>query len=310
MVKVGGISLRGNGRDHGSFCLLEQPEEGCKLYLKIFPVRDDRSSGNIESNLIKVLKKNVVKVLACDYPQTAPPCATCRKSCLGEEFCKDEKIKDARAIIASLLEDDRKKIEKDPAKYEVDRNHDNELYVKKIIDYPTDDHIFSKSFKRRLKRGVSPYLNRPIDLFIWMNYYDHLLEVFGQSYSSYSNFSYTSIVRMDYLKRSFFKDQKMLESNVYLILLELLKNKVLLVRDIKTFMDISSSVVGRSLIISKIEKKFNIFIYEQDMELLVTSVRSFDSFLLALAALMKMDEKLYLLPSWADDSYLFIPKFD
>ena len=94
-------------------------------------------------------------------------------------------------------------------------------------------------------------------------------------------------------------------------MIELLRSKVILKKDVDMLNDIELGIEVRLEAIKKIEKKLDIFIYNHDLEILVKNPRAFDSFLLALAGQNVLQEKNRPLPEWTQpkETNFIIPNF-
>jgi hypothetical protein len=117
--------------------------------------------------------------------------------------------------------------------------------------------------------------------------------------------------RFSYIKRHFPKNLVLFEANAHIIIVELLRAKIILKKDIELLSDIELGTEIRLDVIKKIENKLDIFIYNHDLEILVKNPRAFDSFLLALAGQNILQNKTLTLPAWTnpENTRFIIPQF-
>ncbi len=299
---IAGISLKGGRRDQFYFCLLEYYANDKRWFLKsLLKVKDDQKpDGNDVIN--GWIDKFNPQYLIVDSPLSSPACQSCNLKCPGSSFCSDPKVKEVREKMENLLMDDAKLRMSQPKRYERERNSDDEInFSKDILSKEPFEHILSRPFKRRLKKGYLPYWNRQIDFWIWLNYYDQLLNFYNISYDSFGSTSLMLLSRFSYLKRHFSNDLVLLEGNILLTLIELLRAKICLKKDILNFSAIEQGVESRLDIIKNIEKKLNIFIYDHELEILVKNPRAFESFILSLSGRNLFTKEVRQIPSWAND---------
>jgi len=219
---------------------------------------------------------------------------------------------DSKRRIEHFLDDDFKHSQNAPKEYERNRNDDDEIqFGKDILEVKTDEHILSRPFKRRLKKGYLPYWNRPLDVWVWTRYYDQLLDCFNDSFDSFGNTSLMLMARFAYLQRHFPENLILYEGNTKITLIELIRAKIISRKDIDGLNSFEDAALARLDIIKKVEKKLNIFIYEADLEVLAKNPRAFESFLLSLSG-----QCLYLghtvsLPDWASplETRFVVPNF-
>ena len=74
--------------------------------------------------------------------------------------------------------------------------NNRELFFKDQLSIPLD-----KSFRRKLKNGYAPYWNRPIDFFVWSNFYTPLMKLFNYSFDSFGRSSLMLNYKFTYLKK-------------------------------------------------------------------------------------------------------------
>lgn len=300
---IGSLSMKGGRNDNFYFCLIEfYPENGRWFLKSLLPVKDEEVSSNDDA-IHAWINNFDVKQLVVDFPLSKPA---------SESEESDKNIHLVQGKIKSLLDEDQKLINQNPKKYEQERNKSDEIvYNRDIFSKETSHHLLSRSFKRRLKKGFLPYWNRTLDFWVWKYYYDQILEMFNTSFDSFGNVSLMVLFRFNYIKKNFPKIVELYEANEQIILIELLRSKIILKKDVALLSDIDLGLEARLDTIKKIESKLDIFIYNHDLEILVKNPRAFDSFLLALAGqnvLKKMNRKL---PDWTlpDETKFIIPDF-
>lgn len=290
---IAGMSMRGGRNDKFFFCLMEYYEDENRWFLKSLLQVKDQEEKQGDDAIHDWIKESCLKGLVVDFPLSSPFCQTCTLRCPGIENCSVEGVQSVFNIMDTILREDKKFQSQSPKDYERKRNLDDQIRgsLNKIM--------ISRSFKRRIKKGFLPYWNRAIDLWIWINYYDTLLETFGMSYDSFGSTSLMVQSRFSYLKRHFPPDLELFEGNGKIILLELLRAKILKKEDILKIKDIEGVVDGRVEILKKLEAALNIFIYDSDMEILAKNPPAFDSFLLALLGRNIHFNKIREIPTWA-----------
>lgn len=296
---IAGLSMKGGRRDNFYFCLLEYFEDKDRWFLRSLLQVSDEETGDGDLALKTWIEKYDLKHLVVDFPLSPPAALTFDMGWMHDDDNMEKDLADVQQRIADLLEEDRRIHEDNPKQYERDRNSDDEIdYTSDILDKKTDEHLLSRSFKRRLKKGFIPYWNRTLDFWVWQNYYDQLLKTFNLSYDSFGNTSLMILFRFNFLREKFPEDLKLFESNTPIILLELLRKKIILKKDIANLADLEECVEARLDIIRKIEQTLKIFIYDRDLELLVKSPRAFESFLLAVSGQMHHRGYSFELPDW------------
>ena len=305
-----GLSMKGGRRDNFFLCLLEFfPKEKRWFLSKLLCVKE--VDGRDGDETIKEWAQNYGNAgFVVDFPLTAPACYTCQLTCPGAKHCPEPSIVEGRGLIEEILKKDAD-IERDnPKKYEETRRNDALIDKKaNVINKTTNVPILSRSFKRRLKKGLLPYWNRALDFQIWSRYHDQLLQLFNVSFDSFGTTSLMVHFRFDYLKRHFPGHLKLFESYVPIILIELLRRGMLLERDIRNLLDVDLGIESRLDIIKKIEHSQNIFIYNSDLETLCRNPRAFDSFLLGVAGQNNLLKKAHLQEYPNQNDLFIIPQF-
>lgn len=309
---IGSLSMKGGRNDNFYFCLIEFYPESERWFLKsLLPVKDEEALDNDDAIRAWIYNFSV-KQLVVDFPLSQPACLSCELECPGAQICPVPSVKITREKIKDLLNEDQKLINQNPKKYEQERNKADEIvFNRNIFEKETHHHLLSRSFKRRLKKGFLPYWNRALDFFVWKYYYDQILELFNTSFDSFGNTSLMIISRFGYIKRHFPKSLELFEANAHIIIVELLRAKIILKKDIELLSDIELGTEIRLDVIKKIENKLDIFIYNHDLEILVKNPRAFDSFLLALAGQNILQEKSLTMPEWTspNSTRFIIPQF-
>lgn len=309
---IAGLSLGGGRKENFFFCLLEYFEDKERWFLTNLRQVIDEEKLDRDETIMTWVDSHLLNRLIVDFPLTKPTCETCNLECPGTAHCHHPVIKNVRRQMEELLEADQKLFATNPKKYEQERNQDNLVdFASSVLDKETYEHILSRSFKRRLKKGFLPYWNRPIDFWIWKNYYDQILETFKVSFDSFGNVSVMLMNRFNYLLKHLPKSLQMYESNIYIILLELYRSKIINRKNLNELQDITLGPIARMEIIKAIEKKCSIFIYDHDLELIVKNPRAFDSFLLAVAGKALVEKKTATISDFGelDRPQFIIPLF-
>jgi hypothetical protein len=309
---IAGLSMKGGRKDNFTFCLLELYPDSGRWFLKsLLKVKDEDGLGGDEA-IGAWIKDYDLKKLIVDFPLSEPACHQCVLACPGAIRCPVPEVKEVRSRLESILKQDEELLDKNPKLYEYARNRDDEIvFNKDVLKKESHEHILSRSFKRRLKKGFLPYWNRSIDFWVWNYYYDQLLDIFNISYDSFGNTSLMTQSRFAYLRRHFPEALDLSEGNTNIILIELLRAGIIAKRDIFNLLDIELGAEGRLDILKKIELRLGIFIYDHDLEELVKNPRAFDSFLLALGGKNIYENKLRELPEWTrpTETQFIVPHF-
>lgn len=291
--------MKGGRRDNFYFCLLEYYEQKDRWFLKsLLQVSDEETSDGDEA-LKSWVETYDLKHLVVDFPLSPPAALTFDLGWSKVRNDAQEGVQLVQEMIHDLLVEDKKIHAENPKQYERDRNDDDQVdFSSNILDKKTDEHLLSRSFKRRLKKGFIPYWNRTLDFWIWKNYYDQLLSTFNLSYDSFGNTSLMILFRFNYLRENFPSDLELFESNTPIILIELLRKNVIMKKDMANLSDLEMCVEARLDIIRKVEQALKIFIYDKDLEMVVKNPRAFESFLLAVAGQMHHLGHSLELPEW------------
>lgn len=304
--------MKGGRNDNFYFCLIEYFPESKRWFLKsLLPVKEEEAADSNEA-IRSWITNFDIKQLVVDFPLSKPASESSDYDENGNLQCPDNTLEIVQEKIKSLLEEDQRLVSENPKRYEQERNKADEIvYNRDIFSKETAHHLLSRSFKRRLKKGFLPYWNRTLDFWVWKYYYDQILELFNTSFDSFGNVSLMILFRFNYIKRQFPKDLEFFEANEQIILVELLRAKIILKKDISLLNDVDIGIEARLDTIKKIESKLDIFIYNHDLEILVKNPRAFDSFLLALAGQNVLQKKNVQLPEWTkpEDTKFIIPNF-
>ncbi|OFZ24612.1 MAG: hypothetical protein A2381_19745 [Bdellovibrionales bacterium RIFOXYB1_FULL_37_110] len=295
---IAGMDIRG-GRNDDFYCsLLEYYPGGQRIFLKsLLQLKDENSS---RDTFIKDwADKYELSDIVVDCPLVPPVCTTCALECPGEKKCPEVTIVEVRKKINILLHEDEKKRVNHPKEYERNRNICDEIEpARDILRKSSKDHMLSRSFKKRLKKDILPYWNRPLDFWIWCNYYDALLDIFKTSYDSFGHSSMMLVYRVDYLKRHFPRNFNLFESDVDMVLIELLRAQIVTRSDLTELNIMGSAGLARLNILKSLEEKLNLFIYDHEKEILVKRPKAFESLLLALAGYRYHLGKTVEMPWW------------
>lgn len=309
---IAGMGLGGGRKENFYFCLLEYFPEEKRWFLTTLKDVKDEDSLDHDDAIMSWVENSQLKQLVIDFPLTQPTCDSCDLSCPGTNNCHHPVVLKVREQIDELLLEDQKQLEDNPKRYEQQRIEDSMVhYSKSVLEKETHQHILSKPFKRKLKKGFIPYWNRPIDFWIWKNFYDQILQTFKVSYDSFGTTSVMLMKRFKYLLRHLPNELEMYESNVYITLLELYRFDVLTKKQLLELQDITLGPMARLNIIQSIEKKCNIFIYDKDLEIIVKNPKAFDSFILAIAGQSLVLKNNRAIPSFGEKNppRFIVPSF-
>lgn len=311
--RVAGLSMKGGRRDNFFFCLLDHHSDSNRWFVKsVLQVKDDEEVQDGDDAIRSWIEEFEVDNLVLDIPLSKPPCLDCTFQCPGIQNCPVEDVKYVNDEAKNILAKDIIFSKKFPKEYERQRNIDDQFdHSKNVFDKWPVDQLLSKSFKRRLKKGFLPYWNRTLDFWIWCYYHDQLLSFFNATFDSFGNTSLMMQSRFEYLKRHFPKNLNLFEANANLAMIEMIRSRILLKKNILKLSDLELGVEARLDIIKKIENKLNLFIYDHDLEILVKNPRAFNSFLLALSGQRKIVDKIVDLPEWTapSESKFILPQF-
>lgn len=311
-ANVAGLSLGGGRRENFFFCLLEHyPERGRWFLKSLHQVKDEEIQDRDEIITSWIAQYGLQK-LVVDFPLSKPPCDTCQLKCPGANACPQEAVKEVRREMQDLLAIDAAMEKENPKRYEQARTAAEETdWARDLLHKTADEHILSRSFKRKLRKGFVPYWHRPIDYWIWKNYYDQLLSIFKTSYDSYGHVSVMLLARLKYLLRHLPSDMVLHESSIQIVLLELYRARLVGKFQLLQLFDLDLQSMARETLIRGIEQQLQLFIYDHDFEMLVKNPKAFDSFLLALAGLGVLTGNLREVPRWgnADGGNFIVPAF-
>ena len=309
---IAGMSLGGGKKENFFLCLLEFFEDENRWFLTSMNQVKEEGHLTQDEAITTWVDDSSLKRLIVDFPQTKPTCETCNLVCPGVENCHHPVVNNIDKMIKYLLNEDLKRINENPKKYEQEREEDNKYdYHRNVLDEETSHHILSKSFKRKLKKGFIPYWNRPIDFWIWLNYYDQMLKTYGVTYDSFGTVSVMLLYKFHYLLRHLPPDLQIFESNIHIILLELCRSGIIRKKDLVELQDLNVSTLARVNVARAIEKKLDIFIYNKDLELISKNKKAFESFLLAVAGQALVKKSITKIPELGvqEKSNFIAPQF-
>lgn len=307
------MSLGGGRRENFFFSLLEYYPEKKRWFLKSLHQVKDEEIQDRDEIITSWVGQYGLKQLVVDFPLSRPPCEeSCLTNCVGAHACPRPQVLAVRTEMKRLLDEDAKFHQENPKKYEQERVSSLEVdYSKNLLKKNTDEHMLSKSFKRKLRKGFTPYWHRPIDFWVWKNYYDQLLEVFKTTYDSFGNVSFMLLSRLNYLLRHLPKDLKMYESNVQICLIELYRAKVISKSLLFQLFDLDLASSAREQIILNIEQNMEIFIYDNDLDTIIKNSQAFESFILSVVGQRMLMNGLREIPLWgnSDGGNFIVPSF-
>lgn len=300
---VAGMSLGGGRRENFFFSLLEYFPDKKRWFLTSLHQVKDEEIRDRDEIIAGWINQYGLTQLVVDFPLSKPPCeASCLPGCQGSHSCPRESVVAVRTEMEKLLEEDARLHRENPKRYEQERIASGEVdYSKNLMKKNTDEHLLSRSFKRKLRKGFTPYWHRPVDFWVWKNYYDQLLEVFKISYESFGNVSVMLLAKLNYLVRHLPKDLTMYESNVQICLIELYRAKVVSKSLLFQLFDLDLASAAREQIVHNIERHVGIFIYENDLETIMKNPHAFDSFILSVVGQRMLMNELRKIPSWGND---------
>lgn len=311
-MNVGGLSLGGGRRENFFFCLLEHYPDRGRWFLKGLHQVKDEDIQDRDEVITGWINQYQLKDLVVDFPLSRPPCDTCVLKCPGVNVCPQNAVREVRLEMDELLTEDARLEKENPKKYEQERVRAEELdWSQDILHKTSDVHMLSRSFKRKLRKGFVPYWHRPIDFWVWKNYYDQLLGIFKTSYDSYGHVSVMLLARLKYLLRHMPDHLALHESSVQIVLLELHRAKLVSKFQLSQLFDLDLQSMARETLIRGIEQQLQLFIYDHDFEILVKNPKAFDSFLLAIAGQRLLMNNLRDIPFWgnADGGNFIVPDF-
>lgn len=306
---IAGMSLGGGRKENFFFALLEYFDDQKRWFLTTIKQVKDEEKLDSDETITNWITNYKLKELVVDFPLTKPHCIGCELSCPGTKNCHHPSVKAIREDIKELVEYDIKLSSSNPKKYEQERVEDNMVnYSKSVMDKETSHHILSKPFKRKLKKGYLPYWNRPIDYWVWKNYYDQILNIFNISYDSFGNVSVMLMHRFEYLLKHLPQNLSLYESSYHIALLELYRSKIITKKNIIELNDLDMAPLARLQIAKQIDQKLGVFVYEKELALIAKNSKAFDSFILAIAgmALKKKDVRHIDLLSSSDEKPRFV----
>jgi hypothetical protein len=310
---VAGMSLGGGRKENFFFSLLEYYPEKKRWFLKSLHQVKDEEIRDRDEIITAWVEQYGLKELVVDFPLSRPPCEeSCLASCSGANSCPRSSVISVREEMQKLLEEDAHFHTSNPKKYEQEREASLEVdYSRNILKKNPDEHMLSRSFKRKLRKGFVPYWHRPVDFWVWRNYYDQLLEIFKISYESFGNVSVMLLARLKYLLRHLPSDLEMYESNIQICLLELYRARVISKSSLLQLFDLELVSLTREQIVRQIEQHMSIFIYEHDLLTIIKNTQAFDSFILSVVGQRMLMNGLRETPAWvnSDGGNFIVPSF-
>jgi len=309
---VAGLSLGGGRRENFFFCLLEHYPDRNRWFLKSLHQVKDEEIQDRDEIITSWVEQYGLKKLIVDFPLSGPPCQTCKLQCPGANVCPQPSVQAVRSEMHSLLSVDAQMEKENPKRYEQARQAALEMdWSRDLLHKTSNQHILSRSFKRKLRKGFIPYWHRPIDFWIWENYYDQLLNIFKTSYDSYGHVSVMLLARLKYLVRHLPTSLELHESSIQIVLLELYRSRLVGKFQLLQLFDLDLQAMARETLIRGIEEQLKLFIYDRDLEMLIKNPKAFDSFLLALAGQGVLLNQLQPIPDWgnADGGNFIVPRF-
>ncbi len=309
---VAGLSLGGGRRENFFFCLLEHYPDRNRWFLKSLHQVKDEEIQDRDEIITSWVEQYGLKKLIVDFPLSGPLCQTCKLQCPGASMCPQPSVEAVRREMNSLLSIDAQMEKENPKRYEQARQAAMEMdWSRDLLHKTSNQHILSRSFKRKLRKGFIPYWHRPIDFWIWENYYDQLLNIFKTSYDSYGHVSVMLLARLKYLVRHLPASLELHESSIQIVLLELYRSRLVGKFQLLQLFDLDLQAMARETLIRGIEEQLKLFIYDRDMEMLIKNPKAFDSFLLALAGQGVLLNQLQPIPEWgnADGGNFIVPTF-
>ncbi len=310
---IAGMSLGGGRKENFFFSLLEYYPEKNRWFLKSLHQVKDEEIRDRDEIITSWVQQYGLTQLVVDFPLSKPPCMdSCLLNCHGANHCPREQVKYIRSEMSKLLDDDSRFYSENPKRYEQERVVSEEVdFAKNILRKNSDEHLLSKAFKRKIRKGFVPYWHRPLDFWVWKNYYDQLLEIFKISYESYGNVSVMLLSRMNYLIRHLPRNLSMYESHVPICLIEMYRAKIISKNLMHQLFDFDQGSIAREQIIKLIEKHLGIFIYANDLDSIVKNPQAFESFLLSVAGQRMLMTDLRAIPDWVnvEGGNFIVPQF-
>lgn len=307
-----GISLTSSKSDDFYLMYFEKMEGDILRYRLHLKDQTDGHDNNHDLILVKHLKDAKLKGAIFDFPLSQSLCLSCTLVCPGSELCPKEPVIKVREMINVLLEEDAHLYKSNPKKYEVDRKSDDLVeFGNDLLGKRTDEHVLSKAFKRRIKKGLSPYANRPLDFWVWQHYYDAYLAAFQTSFDSFGDVSFIHLAYYQYWQKHLPKDVVLWETAPQLVLLELYRAELIDKKQLLTLTDINQAPLSRLEIVRALTHRLHLVITENQLDKLVRNPRAFSSFILAVAGLQLESKKYYNLPEYTESekTHFFVPYF-
>ncbi len=306
--RVAGMSIKSGRGDDVAFSLLENLGNN-RWFLTNLLKPSNEDGENIDRAFLEWPKKMNVNHLILDVPLSRPPCHSCLLKCPGIALCPVEEVLTVKDQSLKILKSDQDLLLQGRKSYE-ERRVDNNQLSSLDMDFfapknskvmgikQSNEALLSKSYKRRLKKDFLPYWNRPLDFWVWQNYYDPLLNIFKFSYDSFGQTSFISYSRLNFLRKHLGEDIFLYESNIYIIFLEMLRSNVINLSDLESTTDYIVGPESKLNLIKKIEDQMGIFVYDQDLDMIIKDAKSFQSFILSCAGVALAKGTIRILPKW------------
>lgn len=294
-VVIAGLNILGSDHDDLILCLLTYFTQDKRWFLEI--KKKNPLDGKCNNEILPYwIEKHKILEIVVNIPLTKPSFFN----------CTDEKALDiVNKRINDILKIDQIKHLEDPKGYERERNEKDLFYLKRnLFERPNDVHMIDKSFKRRLKKGLLNYWNRPIDFYLWRSYYTQMLDIFNDVYDSFGNVPLKLYFKFEQLKNYIPKEITLNESDEKIVLLEMHRAGILDVNELRdlSLKNGSGLLMAREKILMKLEGIFDFFIYDKDWQLIAKDSKVFGVFLNTISLQMK-----YLKRNW-DLSHLGLEK--
>lgn len=309
--KIGGVFFSGgkNGSYYGVILELFEGDESRWVIKSLFN-SDKLPAAKRETSFIDWILQSGCKRFVSDIPQGMSFCDLCQLECPGQESCADAKVKNIRYLIEDLLGEDLLHSNVRPKEYERIRESLKAFdHTRDWFEERNELPPLSQSFKRKLKGGFIPFWHRSIDFYIWMGFYDQMLKLLNYSFDSYGHSSMMIINRFKYIKNLLGASFTFYESNINVVLIQLLKNKIINKNDLNglRFLDETTIEDKKSLVLS-LENNLNLFAYEADILDLIIDPKMVHAFLLSISGKALVEKRSVKLPEWCEEEFI-IPNF-
>ena len=142
-----------------------------------------------------------------------------------------------------------------------------------------------------------------------MGFYDQMLKGFKLFFDSFGHSSMMIINRFKYIKNLLGPSYSFYESNINVVLIQLLKSQIINRNDLNglRFLDETTIEDKKSLVLS-LENNLNLFAYESDILDLILDPKMVHAFLLAISGKAQVENNILELPEWCEEDFI-IPTF-